>query len=289
MMTRLLSLGYSPCPNDTFLFYPLTHGRVDTGGLRFRVGLEDVETLNRLADTDALDVCKVSWHAYAHLRDRYVMLRAGGAMGRECGPLVVSRERLEPTALRGRRIAVPGNLTTAHLLLRLFDSEIEDIVPLPFHEIMPAVEQGTVDAGVVIHESRFTCQPRGLLKVVDLGEWWEHRTGLPLPLGGIAARRSLGPMILSELNGIIRCSVEYARRHPEESTHYVRHHSREMNDDVCAAHIGLYVNEFSLDPGREGEEAAAMLFSSGEKLGILPKFRTNIFLAEEVSQANHKP
>ena len=281
---RLLSLGYSPCPNDTFIFYPLTHARIDTGGLRFRVRMEDVETLNRLADTSALDVCKVSWHAYALLRDRYVMLRAGGAMGRGCGPLVVSRDLREPADLRGRRVAVPGSSTTALLLLRMFDREIKEIVCLPFHEIMDAVEQGTVDAGVVIHESRFTYQSRGLLKVVDLGEWWERSTGLPLPLGGIAARRSLGPGILAQVNGIIRSSVDYARSHLAESAHYVRLHSREMNEDVCAAHIGLYVNDFSLDPGREGEEAAAALFSEGERLGLLPKFATNIFLAAEAPQ-----
>ncbi|NMC73925.1 MAG: 1,4-dihydroxy-6-naphthoate synthase [Geobacteraceae bacterium] len=283
---RPLTLGFSPCPNDTFLFYPLVHARIETGDLRFRVRLEDVETLNRLAHRCSLDVCKVSWHAYAFLRDRYVMLRAGGAMGRGCGPLVVSRERLGPADLRGRRVAVPGRGTTALLLLRMFDREIQDIVALPFHEIMDAVERGTVDAGAVIHESRFICRSRGLHTVLDLGEWWEGMTGLPLPLGGIAARRSLGSGTLAQVDGIIRSSVHYARRHPEESAQYVRLLSREKSGDACAAHIGLYVNEFTLDPGREGEEAAAALLAEGERLGLLPKRDTAIFLAALSSRQN---
>ncbi len=275
---RVLSLGHSPCPNDTFLFYPLVHNRVNTGELRFHVRLEDVETLNQLTLESALDVCKVSWHAFAHLRDRYLMLRAGGAMGRGCGPLVVSRDRLEPTDLRGRKVAVPGLHTTAMLLLRIFDPRITDIVCLPFQEIMNAVERRMVDAGVIIHESRFTYQTRGLHKALDLGEWWEQKTGLPLPLGGIAARRSLGPKVLATVNGVVRAGVEYARCHPEESAGYVRVHSREMNDEVCAAHIDLYVNEFSLDPGSVGEEAAATLLARGEDCGLLPPSIGDIYL-----------
>jgi 1,4-dihydroxy-6-naphthoate synthase len=276
---RTLSLGYSPCPNDTFLFYPLVHNRVDTGELLFQERLEDVETLNQLALESALDVCKVSWHAFAHLRDRYVMLRAGGAMGRGCGPLVVSRDPLEPTDLRGRKVAVPGRLTTALLLLRMFDLSITDIVCLPFREIMNAVAHGTVDAGVVIHESRFTYQSRGLRKVLDLGEWWEQRTGLPLPLGGIAARRSLGPKVLATVNDVLRAGVEFAHCNPEESVRYIRLHSQEMEDEVCAAHIDLYVNEFSLDPGSEGEKAAATLFALGEDCGLLPPSTGDVYLS----------
>lgn len=273
-----LSLGYSPCPNDTFLFYPLVKNRVDTGGLRFQERLEDVETLNQLAMENTLDVCKVSWHAFAHLRDRYIMLRAGGAMGRGCGPLVVSRDPLGPTDLRRRKVAVPGRLTTASLILRLFDPSIAEIVYLPFQEIMNAVARGTVDAGVVIHESRFTYQSRGLRKVLDLGEWWEQRTGLPLPLGGIAARRSLGQKVLATVNDVLRAGVQYARRHSDESARYIRRHSQEMDDEVCAAHIDLYVNEFSLDPGSEGERAAATLLARGEDCGLLPPSTGDVYM-----------
>ena len=206
------------------------------------------------------------------------MLRAGGAMGRGCGPLVVSRDPLEPTDLRGRKVAVPGRLTTALLLLRMFDPSITDIVCLPFQEIMNAVAQGTVDAGVVIHESRFTYQSRGLRKVFDLGEWWEQGTGLPLPLGGIAARRSLGSRVLATVNGVLRAGVDHARCHPEESVRYIRLHSQEMDDEVCAAHINLYVNEFSLDPGSEGERAAATLLARGADRGLCPPYTGDIYL-----------
>lgn len=277
-MRAALSLGFSPCPNDTFLFYPLVHHRVNCGGLRFRVRLEDVETLNGLALESALDVCKVSWHAYAFLRGRYVMLRAAGAMGRGCGPLVVSRERRTPGSLGKLRIAAPGRHTTALLLLRIFDPEITDIVYLPFNEIADAVARGNVDAGLLIHESRFTCRSRGLCTVLDLGEWWEQRTGLPLPLGGIAARQALGRETLATVDTLLRASVEYALRRPEESEGYVRCHAQEMDGRAYAAHIGLYVNEFSLDPGNEGERAAETLLALGEERGLLPSSAGDIYL-----------
>jgi 1,4-dihydroxy-6-naphthoate synthase len=163
------------------------------------------------------------------------------------------------------------------LILKLFDPSIAEIVYLPFQEIMNAVAQGTVDAGVVIHESRFTYQSRGLRKVLDLGEWWEQRTGLPLPLGGIAARRSLGPKVLATVNGVLRAGVQYSRRHSDESARYIRLHSQEMDDEVCAAHIDLYVNEFSLDPGSEGERAAATLLARGEDCGLLPHISGDVY------------
>lgn len=275
---KTLTLGFSPCPNDTFIFHALANKLLDTASTDFRIRMEDVETLNRLAMEGSLDVCKVSWHAYAHIRERYAMLRAGGAMGKGCGPLVVAKDRLTPSSLSGARIAVPGLHTTALLLLRLFDPEIGDIVTIPFHGIMEAVAQGTVDAGLIIHESRFTFQALGLHKVVDLGEWWEGLTGLPIPLGGIAARRSLGSAMLSRVNGIIRASAEDALRAPEETEHYVALHAREMDSTARAAHIRLYVNEFSLDPGRVGELAAKTLLEMGAKLGVLPPGHGEIFL-----------
>jgi 1,4-dihydroxy-6-naphthoate synthase len=278
MTMRTLSLGYSPCPNDTFLFYPLVHGLIDTGGLHFREHLEDVETLNRLALDNVPDVCKVSYHAFAFIREHYVLLRSGGAMGRGCGPLVVARQGHHMGDLKGKRFATPGSYTTAHLLLRLFDKEISHIVTMPFHEIMPAVLQGQVDAGVIIHESRFTFQHYGLQKILDLGWWWECRTGLPLPLGGIAAKRSLGDSLVRKLDSLVRASVEYATGHPDEARQYIRAHAREMDDDVCSSHIRLYVNQHSLDPGSDGERAAAALLSAGSAHGLLPDSNLPVFV-----------
>lgn len=276
---RTLSLGYSPCPNDTFLFYPLVHELVDTGALRFQERLEDVESLNLLAMKNALDVCKVSYHAFAHIRQNYVLLRSGGAMGRGCGPIIVARQDCPIADLKGSRVATPGRHTTAHLLLRLFDPEICQIVPMQFNEIMPAVVKGRVDAGVIIHESRFTFQQFGLRKILDLGEWWENRTGLPLPLGGIAAKRSLGDSLLHEVGNIVRASVEHAICHPGEASTYIRSHAREMDDKVCSSHIDLYVNQLSLDPGMEGEKAAAALLALGVASGLVPDSDLPIYVS----------
>lgn len=278
MTKRTLSLGYSPCPNDTFLFHPLVQGLIDTGELHFQERLEDVETLNRLALDNIPDICKVSYHAFAFMREHYVLLRSGGAMGRGCGPLVVARQCRHMDDLKGKRFATPGRYTTAHLLLRLFDKDIGNIVTMPFHEIMPAVVQGQVNAGVIIHESRFTFQNYGLQTVLDLGRWWEVRTGLPLPLGGIAAKRSLGDPLVRRLDRLVRASVEYATCHPAEASNYIRAHAREMDDDVCAAHIRLYVNQHSLDPGIEGEKAAAVLLSAGSAHGLLPDSKLPLYV-----------
>lgn len=275
---QTVTLGYSPCPNDTFLFYPLVHRCIPCHGFQFSERLEDVETLNRLAMEGALDVCKVSYHAYAHIREKYVLLRSGGAMGRGCGPLVVAKTPLVPGELKGKRIAAPGQFTTACLLLQLFEPDLGELIFLPFDKIMSAVSTGHVDAGLIIHESRFTYPSYGLHKVLDLGEWWETSTGLPLPLGGIAAKRSLGSAPLATLSALVRSSVAYARRHPAETLSYVRAHSQEMSEEVCAAHIALYVNAYSLDPGPEGASAAELLFSRGAQLGLFPRSSAPLFV-----------
>lgn len=279
MTMRTLSLGFSPCPNDTFLFHPLVSGRVETGALRFRERLADVETLNLLAMDTALDVCKVSYHAFAHIRPHYVLLRAGGAMGRGCGPIVVARQDYRIADLTEKRIATPGRFTTAHLLIRLCNPEISGLVTMPFHEIMPAVASGQVDAGVIIHESRFTFREYGLKGVLDLGQWWESRTDLPLPLGGIAARRSLGDSVLREVDNAVRSSVEYSTSHPGEALDYIRSHAREMDEDVCSSHISLFVNQHSLDPGTDGERAAETLISLGVASGLFPDSGLPIYVS----------
>ncbi len=254
-----LSLGYSPCPNDTFIFHALTHGRVEAPGLSFEERLEDVETLNRLAMEGVLDVTKVSYGAVPYLLDRYELLRSGGALGRGCGPLLVAREATTVEALRGRRIAIPGRLTTANLLLRLRDPELEEGTEVLYSEIMPAVVRGEADAGLIIHESRFTYAELGLVRVVDLGEWWEEETGAPIPLGGIVARRSLGEERIRAVETAIRRSVERALERPEASAAYVRAHAREMDPQVMRRHIDLYVNDFSLDLGEAGGRAVEEL------------------------------
>ena len=272
-----LTLGFSPCPNDTFMFYPLVHGLVDTAGLTFRERLEDVETLNRLALSGELDVTKVSYHALGHIRDRYALLHSGSALGRGCGPLLVARKEIDPADLRDRRIAVPGQYTTALLLLRLLDPKLDNFIVMPFNEIMDAVLTGKADAGLVIHESRFTYQDLGLHRLVDLGEWWEGETGLPIPLGGIVARRSLGAETIAVIERALSAGVAYARSHPAEAAGYIREHAQEISDEVCAAHIGLYVNDFSAELGEEGERAIAELLHRAENSGIIPHSDRNFF------------
>ncbi len=269
-MNRTLSLGYSPCPNDTFIFYGLVHGRVPTPGVALKERLEDVETLNSLALAGALDLTKISYHALGHLRERYVLLRSGGALGRGCGPLVIAREARTMADLAGARIAVPGRLTTANLLLQISGEDFAQVVIMPFDRIMQAVSDGSVDAGVIIHESRFTYRQHGLVAVEDLGAWWESSTGLPIPLGGILARRELGSRLIHKLDAALRASVEYAFAHSTEPRTYIKAHAQELSDTVIDRHIDLYVNDFSLGLGQEGEEAVRTLFARAEERGILP-------------------
>lgn len=269
---RTLTLGYSPCPNDTFIFYALVHGRIVTGDLCFKEILEDVETLNRMAGQCRLDVTKVSFHAFGHLRDHYCLLRAGGALGKGCGPLVVARNPHDMKDLRGRTIAIPGDLTTAFLLLQVFDPSLRDrVIAMPFHRIIDAVARGEADAGLIIHESRFTYQREGLQQVIDLGEWWEHETGLPIPLGCIIARRELGEALVRRADALIRESLAFALGNRDETREYIRSHARELDDSVIDQHIQLYVNDFSLDIGEEGIQAVEELFERAAVQGIIAK------------------
>ena len=267
--TRTLSLGFSPCPNDTFIFHALVKGIVEAPGFAFRERLEDVETLNRLAGEAALDVTKVSYGAIPHLVRDYVLLRSGGALGRGCGPLVVAREPFTAEELATKRIATPGRNTTANLLLRLYAPGAAPGIERVYSEIMPAVERGEVDAGLIIHESRFTYPRHGLVKVVDLGEWWEATTGLPIPLGGILARRALGEDVIRAIDDAIRRSVEHAFAHPESWRDYVRAHAQEMDEAVQRKHIDLYVNRFTADLGDEGMRAIHELFTRARAAGIV--------------------
>jgi 1,4-dihydroxy-6-naphthoate synthase len=269
---KTLSLGYSPCPNDTFIFYALTHGRVDTGDLEFNEVLEDVETLNQMARLSRLDVTKASYHAFGHLREQYCLLRSGGALGKGCGPLVVAREDWSMEDLAGRTVAVPGRLTTASLLLQIHDASVEmNTKVVPFHLIIDAVKKGDADAGLIIHESRFTYQKAGLRKIIDLGEWWEQETGMPIPLGGILARRGLGTDIIKSIDLCLKRSIEYAFANRKEPVSYIKEHSRELEDEVIEQHINLYVNDYSLDIGDDGVRAVEELFRRAEERGIIPR------------------
>jgi 1,4-dihydroxy-6-naphthoate synthase len=281
-VTDTLSLGYSPCPNDTYVFYALVHGRLE-GAPKVCEVLEDIETLNGMASRRELDVVKVSFHALGHFLSDYCLLHAGGALGRECGPLVVSREGVTSQSLSACRVAIPGRMTTAALLVRLFAPELTQVVEIPFHRIMEAIRSGEVDAGVIIHESRFTYRSFGLQKVVDLGEWWESTTGYPIPLGGIAARRGLGEDRIDRLDVALRNSVEYAHAYPDEVRDYVAANAQEMERRVIDAHIELYVNDHTLDYGRDGEAAIADLMERAVEAGILPKVETPLFPGRDVS------
>jgi len=264
-----LRLGYSPCPNDTFIFHALVHGLLDDAeaqGFEFDVELADVEALNLKADAGDIDVAKISYHAYGYLADRYVLLPAGGALGQGVGPLVVARQ--PDLDLSGRRIAIPGGRTTANLLLRLWRLEDVELVEYRYDRIMPAVVAGEVDAGLIIHESRFTYPDYGLSELVDLGAWWEREVGELVPLGAIAARRSLGEETLTRLTRLIRSSLEYAWRDPEASARYVAEHAQEMEPHVRQQHIDLYVNRYSLDVGEEGAAAARALLQRGHQRGL---------------------
>ena len=264
-MSEILRLGYSPCPNDTFIFFALAEGRIDTAPYHFEVSLADVEILNQQARQRVLDMTKVSISAVLHLLDDYCLLRSGGAIGRGCGPLVVARERLTVEELRDKRIATPGQLTTAHLLLQMTEAHRGSWVAMPFHRIMEAVATGEVDAGVIIHEGRFTYPAMGLHRVLDLGEWWENETGLPLPLGGILIRRDLGAETARFVDQKIRESLSYSRAHPDKAWPYIKAHAQEMAEDVIGRHIETFVNDFSLDVGEDGEQAIRFLLEAAAK------------------------
>jgi 1,4-dihydroxy-6-naphthoate synthase len=275
---KTVTLGYSPCPNDTFIFYALVNNRINTEGLRFREMLEDVETLNLMAKRAELDVTKVSFHAFGHLREDYCLLRAGGALGKGCGPLVVSRQDFTMDELREKSIAIPGRLTTAFLLLSIFDPAFaENVKVMPFNEIIDAVKNGEVDAGLIIHESRFTYQKEGLRKVIDLGEWWEKETGSLIPLGAILAKRELGRATVKRIDGLIRRSIDFAFSNRTEPLAYIKKHSQEMEDEVVTQHINLYVNDYSLDIGDEGIGAVRELFRRAEDRGIIAPSQQPLF------------
>jgi 5,8-dihydroxy-2-naphthoate synthase len=257
-----LSLGASPCPNDCFIIDAIVHRRIDLEGLEFDVRLDDVEALNRAAFAGELDVTKLSYHAFAFCADRYVALNAGSALGRNCGPLLISKRHIEAAevAAGGLTIAIPGRYTTANFLLGFAFPSATNRTEMVFSDIEGALLAGAVEAGVIIHENRFTYGAKGLQKIIDLGEHWERETGYPIPLGGIVARRALPKDVVERVDRIVRRSVEYAFANPDASLPYVREHAQEMSEEVMYQHIRLYVNVYSIDLGTDGRNAVKLLF-----------------------------
>ena len=268
------TLAYSPCPNDTYVFAAWTNGLL-ADAVPPRVTLDDIDALNAAALGARHDLVKVSYGAIPHLLKHYRILRSGGALGRGCGPLVIAArpgENLE--ALAGRRIAIPGERTTAHLLLRLALRSPVQAVVMRFDRIVEAVASGEVEAGLIIHESRFTYQEHGLARVIDLGEWWEAQTGLPIPLGAILARREMSEGERTQIEEIIRRSLAFARAHESAVMPYVRAHAAEMRDDVMRRHIETYVNEYTNDIGDDGAAAVEELLARARGSGLLPDAET---------------
>jgi 1,4-dihydroxy-6-naphthoate synthase len=282
-----LTLGFSPCPNDCFMFDAIVHRRIDLEALEFSIRMADVEALNRAAFGRDIDVTKLSFHAFACCSGDYVLLDAGSALGRNCGPLLISKRAIDVAEVAGGRlsVAIPGRYTTANFLLGLAFPAVVNRTELVFSDIEGALLEDRFDAGLIIHENRFTYQARGLRKIVDLGEWWEGKTGAPIPLGGIAIRRALPEDVQQRMNRVMRRSVEYAFAHPEASLPLVREHAQEMSDDVMRRHIELYVNEYSVDLGPSGRRAVEVLFEKASEAGVIPAASERLFLSPRPSPA----
>lgn len=263
-----LTIGYSPCPNDCFVFDALIHHKIDTEGLEFEVLLEDVETLNKKALQGELDITKLSYHAYGVALNHYVLLRAGSALGFNCGPLLVKKAGAKIKTISECKIAIPGKLTTANLLLSIAYPDLNNKQEFVFSEIEDAVINGEVDAGLIIHENRFTYQEKGLEKIIDLGEYWDSLIHSPIPLGGIVIKRNTEIKLQQKVNRLIKNSVLYAFKNPESSMDYVRANAQAMSLDVMKKHINLYVNDFTIDLGETGISAVSLLLERGIALNL---------------------
>ncbi len=275
-----LTLGFSPCPNDCFIFDALIHNKIDTEGLEFKVVMVDVETLNQKAFRAELDITKLSYHAYAHLTKQYQLLNAGSALGDNCGPLLIAKSNKISnlkSQISNLTIAIPGKYTTANLLLSLAFPEAINKVEMIFSDIEDAVLSGKVDAGLIIHENRFTYEEKGLKKIIDLGEYWETLAEAPIPLGGIVVKRSFDDELKHKINRVLRKSVEYAFANPGSSLSFVKANAQEMSEDVMYRHIDLYVTGYSVDLGKEGQRAIKLLFDKAQELGLISKIEEDIF------------
>ncbi|MBW4890430.1 1,4-dihydroxy-6-naphthoate synthase [Mucilaginibacter sp. HMF5004] len=278
-----LTLGFSPCPNDTFIFDALIHHKIDTEGLDFEVFFDDVETLNQKAMQGVLDITKLSYHAFAYVIDKYVLLDAGSALGFGVGPLLISNFAISISDLQEKsmqyKIGIPGKYTTANFLLGLAFPEAKNKQEMVFSEIENALLDGKIDIGLIIHENRFTYQDKGLHKILDLGDYWERQTGCAIPLGGIVINRRLPLDVQLKVNRCIRRSVEFAFANPKSGLAFIREHSQEMSEEVMYKHIDLYVNKYSVDLGAEGRKAITLLFDKALEKEIIPPIKEEIFLS----------
>lgn len=287
-----LTLGFSPCPNDTFIFDALIHHKIDTEGLEFEVFYDDVETLNQKAFRGELDITKLSYHAFAYVTDKYVLFDSGSALGFGVGPLLISdlgisisdleKNQIDDpkSGIRNPLIGIPGKYTTANFLLGLAFPEATNKQELVFSDIEDAVLDGRVDIGLIIHENRFTYQDKGLKKIIDLGDYWEKRTGCAIPLGGIVANRNLPLDVQHKINRVLRKSVEFAFANPKSGLEFIRQHAQEMSEEVMYKHIELYVNQYSVELGKEGRKAINLMFDTALEKGIIPEIKDGIFLTD---------
>lgn len=282
-MNKKLSLAFSTCPNDTFIFHALAHGLIECGGLEFDISLADVEQLNQDARSGRHDVSKLSFAAFGQLADKYALLRSGAALGRGCGPLVIAKPDFDMARLPWAKIAVPGMMTTAWMLFGMYMSgwfaKLPNVTALTFDRIMQAVSEGEFDVGVIIHEGRFTYQEYGLVQIVDLGKWWEDKTGLPIPLGCIAVRRDVDKNIARMVERAISDSLSLAMKNPKETDAYVKKYAMEISSDVIRQHIALYVNDYSLDLGEDGKTAVSTLFDMAADAGLVARNLPSLFAA----------
>jgi 1,4-dihydroxy-6-naphthoate synthase len=273
-----LTLGFSPCPNDTFIFDAMVHNRIDTEGLTFEVILEDVEALNHRAFQKDLQVTKLSYHAFAHLVDSYALLESGSALGNGVGPLLITKNEAIKDRVNESIIAIPGKYTTANFLFSLAYPEAKHKKEMVFHEIEGAVLSGEVDAGVIIHENRFTYQEKNLKKIIDLGEFWESTTNMPIPLGGIVVRRDLSQAVQEKIQRVMQRSVRFAFENPKSSREYVVANAQEMDESVMQRHIDLYVNSFTEGLGQQGRAAVNALFQLSLDKKLIPIYTSKIYV-----------
>ncbi len=273
-----LSLGFSPCPNDTFIFDAMVHHKIDTLGLEFEKVMLDVEELNRKAFAEELSITKISFHAFAHLTGPYQLLDAGSALGEQVGPLLIAKELIPHSAIDDAKIAIPGKYTTANFLLSLAYPNARQKEIMLFSEIENAVLNGEVDAGLIIHENRFTYQQKGLIKLMDLGEFWEQTTQMPIPLGGIIVKRNLPEELKQKINQVMRESVAFAFTHPDSSEAFVKKHAQEMNPHVIQQHINLYVNDYTKDLGSRGKAAVYKMMDMAREKKIISDIQDDIFI-----------
>ena len=278
-MPDKLQIGFSPCPNDTFIFDAMIHQKVNTYGLEFVPVIEDVQQLNDRAKSGMIAITKMSFFAYAAVADKYKILNAGSALGKNCGPLLVSGQNYSVAELSGKSIAIPGINTTANLLLSIFFPQLVNKTPLLFSEIEQAVIDNRFDAGLIIHESRFTYEQKGLKKIVDLGEKWEQATGKPIPLGCICVSRDIDTTVMKQIDDALKSSVEFAFANNQSVMPFVKIHAQEMDENVMQQHINLYVNDFTLDLGNKGKDAIRFLFEKALEAKMIDKMPADIFVS----------